>query len=220
MGIAAMIIGIVALLIGFIPLFGMVGLLPAVVGLALGIVDVVLKGKKQLPRGMSVAGVVLNVVAIGVIVLWTMVLVGGATAVVTAVADANSASLNSAKGIVLNRAYVHAATQRGQTARAEFLEFWNNSNKEATSFKGTMTLYDRSNPERVDSSSEVTCQTPIAANAKVWLMRMYVNGALQQSAESDDRSMLEQYAKNMGITLISIAVQKHSFETSQVAFAQ
>lgn len=119
MGIAAMIIGIVALLIGFIPLFGIVGILPAAVGLVLGIVDVVLKGKKQLPRGMSVAGVVLNIVAIGVIVLWTMVIVGGATAVATAANEAGRpAAVASTKGIVLNRAYVHAVNQRGQS-------FWN-----------------------------------------------------------------------------------------------
>ncbi|GAG31945.1 unnamed protein product [marine sediment metagenome] len=74
MGLAAMIIGIVAVVLGIIPGCGLVfGLPPAIVGLILGIVDVKKKSKAKQPKGMGMAGVVLNAVAIVFIILWTLV---------------------------------------------------------------------------------------------------------------------------------------------------
>ncbi len=83
MGIAAMIIGIVAVILGIIPGCGLVfGLPPAIVGLILGIVDVKNKSKAKQPKGMGMAGVVLNAVAIAFIILWTLVFAaGGAVAI-------------------------------------------------------------------------------------------------------------------------------------------
>ena len=81
MGLAAMIIGIIAVVLGFIPFCGYFALLPAIVGLILGIVDVKKKSKAQQPKGQGMAGIVLNAVAIIVILLWTLVI--GAGAVVT-----------------------------------------------------------------------------------------------------------------------------------------
>ena len=79
MGLAAMIIGIIAVVLGFIPFCGYFALLPAIVGLILGIVDVKQKSKAQQPKGQGMAGIVLNAVAIIVILLWTLVFaVGGA----------------------------------------------------------------------------------------------------------------------------------------------
>ena len=72
MGIASMVIGILAALLGFIPFCNYFALIPAVVGLVLGIVDVVLKNKKQLPKGIGVAGIVLNSIAITLILVWSM----------------------------------------------------------------------------------------------------------------------------------------------------
>lgn len=80
MGLAAMIIGIIAVVLGFIPVCGYFALLPAIVGLILGIVDVKQKSKAQQPKGKGMAGIVLNAVAIVVILVWTLVF---ATATVT-----------------------------------------------------------------------------------------------------------------------------------------
>ncbi len=80
MGIASMVIGIIAAVICFIPLCNYFAFIPALVGLVLGIVSTVLSIKKQQPRGMAVAGIVCNAVAIGIIVLYTIILAAPAAA--------------------------------------------------------------------------------------------------------------------------------------------
>jgi hypothetical protein len=90
MGIAAMIIGIVAVVLGIIPGCGLVfGLPPAIVGLILGIVDVKKKSKAQQPKGIGMAGVVLNAVAIVFIILWTLVFAAGGAFVIDSIEDFN-----------------------------------------------------------------------------------------------------------------------------------
>ncbi len=90
MGLAAMVIGIVAVVLGIIPGCGLVfGLPPAIVGLILGIVDVKKKSKAQQPKGMGMAGVVLNAVAIVFILLWTLVIGAGAVVSTGLVEDSN-----------------------------------------------------------------------------------------------------------------------------------
>ena len=56
MGIAALVIGIVAVIIGFIPGCGIIALLPAIVGLILGIIEVKKKSKAGQPKGKGMAG--------------------------------------------------------------------------------------------------------------------------------------------------------------------
>ena len=73
MGVAALILGIISIIIGFIPLCGSIALLPAIIGLILGIVDVVLKSKKGEKKGISIAGLVLSALAIVIIVFWVFV---------------------------------------------------------------------------------------------------------------------------------------------------
>lgn len=73
MGVAALVLGIVAVVFAIIPVLGYIAFVPAVVGLVLGIIEVSQKGKKNEPKGMGIAGVVLNAVAILFIVLWTIV---------------------------------------------------------------------------------------------------------------------------------------------------
>lgn len=73
MGIAALILGIISIIIGFIPLCGVIALLPAFIGLILGIVDVVLKAKKNEPKGISIAGIVLSAIAMVIIIFWVFV---------------------------------------------------------------------------------------------------------------------------------------------------
>ena len=70
MGVASMVIGIVAVIFGFIPFCGAWAVAPAIVGLVLGIVDLVLKTKRGQPRGTAIAGVILNPLAIIIIISW------------------------------------------------------------------------------------------------------------------------------------------------------
>jgi len=70
MGVASLVIGIIAIIASFVPLCGTWALLPAIVGLVLGIVEVVTKSKKKEPKGMGIAGIVLNPLAIIIIILW------------------------------------------------------------------------------------------------------------------------------------------------------
>ena len=75
MGIAALILGILAVVVGLVPMCGLVFGLPlAIVGLILGIVDVKARTKKEQPKGVGVAGLILNVLAIVVILVWTLVI--------------------------------------------------------------------------------------------------------------------------------------------------
>ncbi len=89
MGIAALVIGIIALVCGFIPLCGWFAFLPAIIGLILGILDVKNKSKAKQPKGMGMAGVVLNAVAILVILLWTLVIGAGAVVTIDQIQDFN-----------------------------------------------------------------------------------------------------------------------------------
>jgi hypothetical protein len=79
MGVASMVIGIIAVVIGFIPFCGAWAVVPAIIGLGLGIADLVVKTRRGDSRGMAIAGVVLNPVAIVVIVGWYFLFVYGAT---------------------------------------------------------------------------------------------------------------------------------------------
>ena len=73
MGIAALILGIISLIIGFIPLCGSIAIFPAIIGIILGIVDIVLKSKKGEKKGISIAGLVLSAIATVVIIFWVFV---------------------------------------------------------------------------------------------------------------------------------------------------
>ncbi len=70
MGIASMVIGIMAVIIGFVPFCGAWAIVPACVGLGLGIADTIVKSKRKQPKGMAIAGLVLNPIAIIVIISW------------------------------------------------------------------------------------------------------------------------------------------------------
>lgn len=73
MGVASLVLGIVSVVISFVPFCGIIALIPAIVGLILGIVDVVKKSKVQEPKGMSIAGIVCSAVAIIFIVYWYLI---------------------------------------------------------------------------------------------------------------------------------------------------
>jgi hypothetical protein len=65
--------------IGFVPFCGAWAVVPAIIGLGLGIADLVVKTRRGEQRGTAIAGVVLNPVAIVVIVGWYFLFVYGAT---------------------------------------------------------------------------------------------------------------------------------------------
>jgi hypothetical protein len=72
MGTASLVIGIIAIIFGFIPVFNYCLLIPALLGLVLGIIDIGIKVKQNKPKGESICGVVLNGLAIFVIAAWTV----------------------------------------------------------------------------------------------------------------------------------------------------
>ena len=72
MGVAALVLGIVSIIIAWIPFCGSIAFVPAVIGLILGIVDTVQKSKKQEKKGLAIAGIVLNAIAIVFIAVYTI----------------------------------------------------------------------------------------------------------------------------------------------------
>ncbi len=70
MGIASLVIGIIALVVGAFPFCGTWALVPAIIGLILGIVDLVIKSRSGKPKGTAIAGVILNPLAIIAIIIW------------------------------------------------------------------------------------------------------------------------------------------------------
>ena len=78
MGVASLVLGIVSIVFGFIPFCGAIALIPAIVGLILGIVDAVKKSKAQEPKGMAIAGIILSAIAIVVICWWVFVVIAAA----------------------------------------------------------------------------------------------------------------------------------------------
>lgn len=58
-------------------LYGVVVLVPALIGIILGIADIISKRKKKGNKGMAIAGLVLSIISIAVMVLW-FVLFGSA----------------------------------------------------------------------------------------------------------------------------------------------
>lgn len=87
MGIASLVLGIVSVVISFVPFCGIIALVPAIVGLILGIVDAVKKSKEQQPKGMAIAGIVCSAVAIVLIIYWYV---------------AAAATVNSATEMIMN----------------------------------------------------------------------------------------------------------------------
>lgn len=73
MGVAALVLGIISIIIGFIPLCGSVAFIPALIGLILGIVDIVKKSKTEEKKGISIAGTILSGLAIIIILYWVFI---------------------------------------------------------------------------------------------------------------------------------------------------
>ena len=118
MGIASMIVGIISLLLGFIPICGAIALIPAIVGLILGIVDTVLKTKKGEKKGMSIAGIITCSIAIIIILFWIFILSDTANTISSQTTD--STLLN----FVAEQANVDNKTKEAITTAAKAKEYY------------------------------------------------------------------------------------------------
>ena len=90
MGIAALNLGIISFILSFIPICGLVGLLPAIIGLILGIVEVVKKSKAGEPKGLGIAGIILTSIALIVSIVWNLVVVAAIGVAASEYEDYNS----------------------------------------------------------------------------------------------------------------------------------
>ncbi len=70
MGIASFVIGLTCLILS--PFLNILLILPAILALTLGIIDLVIKSKKKEPRGLSIAGIVLSTIALFICILITV----------------------------------------------------------------------------------------------------------------------------------------------------
>lgn len=70
MGVASLVLGIVSLIIGFVPLCGIIALLPAIIGVILGIIDIVKKNKTGENKSQAIAGLIMSAIAVVVIIFW------------------------------------------------------------------------------------------------------------------------------------------------------
>ncbi|ERJ11191.1 hypothetical protein [Haloplasma contractile] len=75
MGVAALVIGIISFILALIPFCGFFAAIPALIGLGLGIAEVIVKGRQQLEKGMGIAGIILSSLAIVASLIWVIILV-------------------------------------------------------------------------------------------------------------------------------------------------
>ena len=76
MAIAALVLGIISIILAIIPFCSIFSVLPAIVGLILGIIDLVKKKKNGGKKGMAITGIVLSGVAIIIIIVWIVASMG------------------------------------------------------------------------------------------------------------------------------------------------
>ena len=95
MGIASFVIGLVCLILS--PFLSVFLILPAILALILGIVGTVIKSKKKLPKGLSIAGIVLSTIALAICIL----IVVFAVYVYNNASDAISSSLTNLESEII-----------------------------------------------------------------------------------------------------------------------
>lgn len=69
MDIASLVLGIVSLLFSFVPYCNYFMIIPAIVGLILGIIDVSQKSKLEMPKGIGITGIILNALALLIMII-------------------------------------------------------------------------------------------------------------------------------------------------------
>ena len=70
MALASLILGIVSLIIGFIPYIGVIAIFSAIVGIILAIIDIIIKSKHKEKISLSIAGLILSILAVTIISFW------------------------------------------------------------------------------------------------------------------------------------------------------
>ena len=69
MDIASLVLGIVSLLFSFIPYCNYFMIIPAIVGLILGIIKKKKKSKLEMPKGIGITGIILNALALLIMII-------------------------------------------------------------------------------------------------------------------------------------------------------
>jgi len=75
MGITAFILGVVGLILSFLPFTNFIGILPAIIGLIIGITDLVYNRKNsEYKKGFSISGIILCLIALSFSTFWTVLI--------------------------------------------------------------------------------------------------------------------------------------------------
>lgn len=70
MAVASLVLGIISIIFAFIPCTSWIGIITAIIGLVLGIIDLVKKKKAGEKKGMSIAGTVCSGIAVVIVAGW------------------------------------------------------------------------------------------------------------------------------------------------------
>jgi len=135
LGIAGLIVGIIALVISFIPCLGMFALFPGVIALILSGIGVMIATKKNGAKGITIAALIISVLACGIAGYQTKVLMDATEGVRDSAAEIN-VKYDSCEDLIV--AYSQtvdeiAAMQEGVQEKGDAIDFMG-------AFGGTVTL--------------------------------------------------------------------------------
>ncbi|HPJ21361.1 MAG TPA: hypothetical protein PLP30_05795 [Clostridia bacterium] len=74
MGLTALILGILSVLISIVPFCNYVGLIPAIIGIVLGVVSLTQKDESYNARPLAITGLVFCVIAVIMSIVWSVLL--------------------------------------------------------------------------------------------------------------------------------------------------
>lgn len=81
MGVASLVLGIIALVVAWIPCIGVWALAFSVLGVIFGAVGIAMAKKSGKGKGLSIAGLVCNIIATAIAAVWFFVMAKSASAV-------------------------------------------------------------------------------------------------------------------------------------------
>lgn len=74
MGIASLILGIISIFIGIIPILGIFAFIPAIVGLIIGIIDLINRKNKGRKKALTITGIITCSIALVFIAIWAVII--------------------------------------------------------------------------------------------------------------------------------------------------
>jgi hypothetical protein len=74
LGLTALILGILSVLISIVPFCNYVGLIPAIIGIVLGVVSLTQKDESYNARPLAITGLVFCVIAVIMSIVWSVLL--------------------------------------------------------------------------------------------------------------------------------------------------